>query len=507
MHDIPITDHPLPHVAVVGAGPTGLWVACELALAGIPTTLLEQSGPRSPNSKALGLLPRTLEAFALRGVLEPFLAVGRPIPRWHFGMLETQLDFGQLDTPYPFMLSLPQATTEELLEERARHLGVEIRSGTAFRGLRQTADGVVVEVEEDGATSHLQAGLVVGADGARSGVRTSAGIAFEGESSSNWGFLGDVHLSDPPPPGFRRRSPEGALVVAPLPGGTFRVTGWDPEHQDRDEELDLETLRKFTLKVAGTDFGMHDPQWLSRFGDANRLAETYRSGRVLLAGDAAHIHWPTGGLGLNAGIQDAMGLGWRAARFLAGTAPASTLDRYADERRTYGQELRRSTLVQGALIRAAAPAEMATRELIDGFLRTPEGNRDVAGSVTCVGLAYCRDEDDDPLVGSRCPLPVGDAAALASFLDLFTAGGFVLLSTTPDQIVVPPVTGELGNLATGPFVPGELPAEISARLGATAVLVRPDGYIAWATRTTGSIGLHDVREALESAGVLTPAVR
>ncbi|QXG74877.1 FAD-dependent monooxygenase [Modestobacter sp. L9-4] len=494
MHDTTPGGPHAPHAVVVGAGPVGLWTAGELALAGVRTTLLEQTGRRSENSKALGLLPRTLEVLALRGALGPVLTAGRPLPRWHFGMLETLLDFQQLDTPYPFMLSVPQTVTESVLEQRALDLGVEIQRDTAFRDLQQTADEVLVTTERDGRTTQLRADLLVGADGARSGVRAAAGIAFPGEPSSNWGFLGDVHLTEPPPPGFRRRSPEGALIVAPLPDGTFRVTGWDPEHQDRDEELDLETLRATTVRIAGADFGMHDPRWLSRFGDANRLAATYRAGRVLLAGDAAHVHWPTGGLGLNAGLQDAMDLGWRAAAFLHGTAPASTLDRYGDERHDYGQELRRSTLAQGALIRARTPAEVATREVVDGFLRSPEGNAHTAGSVSCIDLAYARGDGDDPLVGRRCPLPVGDPAALAEFLDLFMPGELVLLSTTPEQIAAVGV----------PSTTGRLPADVAARLGATAVVVRPDGHIAWASRGTGAITDADVRAALVASGALLP---
>ena len=372
------TAHPTSNtVVIVGAGPTGLWAAAELALAGVHAVILEKRVERSPHARALGMMPRTLEILALRDAVEPFLAAGRPVPAWHFGLLEQSVRFDTLTTQFPYMLLIPQTTTEALLEQRARGLGVDIRTGAEVTGLDQTDSTVTVTYLQGGQTHHLDAALAVGSDGGRSAVRELAGIPFEGEASSAWGLVGDVHLDAPPAPGTRIVRPDGALIVAPLPDGRHRLTGWDPEHQSADEELDLETLRGFVQRMTGTDLGLRDPSWLSRFGDANRLAATFRRGRVLLAGDAAHIHWPTGGLGLNAGIQDAMGLGWRAAAFVRGSRPETVLDDYAVERRAFGEALRTSTLTQSALIRAADPSALAIRATFNRLLATPEGNASI----------------------------------------------------------------------------------------------------------------------------------
>ena len=365
-------------VVVVGAGPTGLWLASELALGGVHAVILEKRVERSPHARALGMMPRTLEVLALRGAEKPFLAAGRPVPAWHFGLLQQSIRFDVLDTEFPYLLLIPQTATEALLEERARDLGVEFITGAEVTGLYQTDSSVTVAYQRDGSTQSLDAALLVGADGGRSTVRELAGLPVEGEDSTAWGFLGVVFLDTPPAPGTRIVRPDGALIVAPLPDGRYRLTGWDPQHQAPDEELDLETLREFTQRMAGTDFGLHDPSWLSRFGDANRLAATYRGGRVLLAGDAAHIHWPTGGLGLNAGIQDAMSLGWRAAAFVRGSHQESLLDDYARERRAYGEGLRTSTLTQSALITATDPATLAIRQTFNRLLAIPEGNAAIA---------------------------------------------------------------------------------------------------------------------------------
>lgn len=476
-------------VVVVGAGPTGLWLASELALAGVHTILLEKRTERSPHARALGIMPRTLEILALRGAIQPFLDAGRQVPAWHFGLLEESVRFDTLDTPFPSMLLLPQTTTERLLEQRARDLGVVIVPGAEVTDISQGASTVTVTYQQDGARQAIDAALVVGCDGGRSTVRNLAGIPFEGEPSSSWGFLGDVVLDAPPAPGTRFVGPDGALIVAPLPDGRHRLTGWDPEHQSPDEELDLETLRGFARRMSGTDFGAHDPAWLSRFGNANRLAATFRHGRVLLAGDAAHIHWPTGGLGLNAGIQDAMSLGWRAARFVRGSASDAVLDDYATERRTQGEALRVSTLTQGALITAADPAALATRATFNRLLATADGNRAIAS-----WLAGLSEETTLP-----AGIVAGDQSEPGHVRGLFTSGHPVLLITdadlyaavresldvVSDDIVVEHVAGEAGIAPTPPRM----------------VLVRPDGHVAWTTTASGPIAA-ELNEALHAVGVI-----
>ncbi|WP_440899786.1 FAD-dependent oxidoreductase, partial [Actinosynnema sp.] len=253
-------------VVVVGAGPVGLWLAAELALGGARPVVLEREPERSPHSKALGLHPRTLEVLALRGVEGGFLRDGGRTPGWHFGMLPTRLDFSGLPTPFPFLLTQPQARTEHLLEQRARALGVEVLRGHEVTGLDQDADGVVLRVA---GRPDVRAEHVVGADGAGSAVRAAAGIEFPGTESTHFGFLGDVLLTDPPAPGASWHNEHGALMAAPLPDGRVRLVGYDP--RAGREPLTLDGLRAVARRVAGTDVGAHAPSRRSRVGSATKV--------------------------------------------------------------------------------------------------------------------------------------------------------------------------------------------------------------------------------------------
>ncbi|HUQ55059.1 FAD-dependent monooxygenase [Lentzea sp.] len=351
-------------VVIAGAGPTGLWLAGELRLGGASVTVLEAREERDPNSKALTIHPRTIEIFDCRGVVEPFLAEGIRIPNGHFGGLPDRLDFSALDTPYPFTLALPQARTEELLEERARALGATVLRGRRVVGL--IGDGVALA---DG--SRVTARYVVGCDGTRSTVREAAGIDFPGTDATTWGWLGDVVLDAPPAGGFASVAGErGGLMVVPLPGGLHRIVGGDPGSNVAawPGELTLDELRVTVKAIAGTDFGMRDPKWLSRFGNATRQAVAYRSGAVLLAGDAAHMHFPTGGVGMNAGIQDAHNLGWKLAAVVTGRAGESLLDTYHDERHPVGAALLEHTRAQTALITGYSEEVRALRSVISGLI-------------------------------------------------------------------------------------------------------------------------------------------
>ena len=313
-------------VVVVGAGPTGLWLAGELRLGGASVTVLEAREERDSNSKALTIHPRTIEVFDCRGVAEPFLAEGIRIPNGHFGGLPDRMDFSALDTPFPFTLAVPQARTEELLEDRALRMGAVLRRGCEVVGL--TGDGVRLS---DG--SVVAARYVVGCDGTRSTVRAAAGIDFPGTDATTWGWLADVVLDAPPERGFAGvTGVDGGLMVVALPGGLHRIVGADPvtNRAEWPGDLTLDELRATVTRIAGTDFGLRDPRWLSRFGNATRQAATYRAGTVLLAGDAAHMHFPTGGVGMNVGIQDAHNLGWKLAAVVTGRADDALLDTYHD---------------------------------------------------------------------------------------------------------------------------------------------------------------------------------
>ncbi|SEQ90280.1 2-polyprenyl-6-methoxyphenol hydroxylase [Lentzea xinjiangensis] len=372
-------------VVVVGAGPTGLWLAGELRLGGASVTVLEARRERDVNSKALTIHPRTIEIFDCRGVVEPFLAEGVRIPNGHFGGLPDRMDFAVLDTPYPFTLALPQARTEELLEQRALALGATIRRGCRVAGL--TGDGVELA---DGEV--LAARFVAGCDGTRSTVRQAAGIDFPGTDATTWGWLGDVVLDAPPERGFASvTGARGGLLVVPLPGGVHRVVGSDPgtNRPGWPGELTLDELRATVTAIAGTDFGLRDPRWLSRFGNATRQAATYRSGTVLLAGDAAHMHFPTGGVGMNVGIQDAHNLGWKLAAVVTGRADDALLDTYHAERHPVGVDLLEHTRAQTALMTGYSPEGQALRAVTSKLIAAaPDMSKYLAERLSGLDVAY-----------------------------------------------------------------------------------------------------------------------
>ncbi|MFJ3733662.1 FAD-dependent monooxygenase [[Kitasatospora] papulosa] len=464
----------MEHVVIAGGGPTGLWLAAELRLAGTPVTVLEARHARDPHSKALTLHPRTLEILAFRGVVEPFLAEGRRIPSGHFGGLDDRMDFGALDTPYPFTLALPQARTEELLEAYAVASGADVRRGHRVTGLTQDEDAVTVEVAGPDGPYTLRAAHLVGCDGTRSTVREAAGIAFPGTDATTWGWLGDVVL-DAPSEGavYAASGPEGGVMVVPMPGGVHRIVGGDHDSDGPDHpgELTLDALRAKVTRVAGTDFGMRDPSWLSRFGNATRQAATYREGRVLLAGDAAHMHYPAGGVGLNVGFQDATNLGWKLAAALAGTAPDGLLDSYHAERHPVGADLLLSTRAQTALMNAHSAEGQDLRTLLSRLIATvPAFSLSLAERLSGLDVAYPSPASGHPLTGHRAP-----NLELADGTDLFTAlrpGRHVLLHFTDTPAPDPGVV-----VARAASRPGTRPAWSTVR----TALIRPDGHVARAS--------------------------
>ncbi|MBN8232273.1 FAD-dependent monooxygenase [Corallococcus macrosporus] len=471
-------------VAVVGGGPTGLWLACELALAGVRVEVFERRTEAVRESRALTLHPRSLEVLALRGLEGRFLARGRPLPTGHFAMLDTRLDFSVLDTRFPYTLFLPQAVTEALLEERARELGVAVRRGHTVEALRQDGEGVDLEGATAAGTFRIRARFVVGADGARSAVRRLAGIPFPGTDVTRTAMLGDVTLGSPPAqPAIGIANERGGVMVVPMAPGVHRLVVNDPlrEKAPVREPVTLEELRECTLRIAGTDFGMRDPQWLSRFGNETRLAERYRDGRVLLAGDAAHIHFPAGGQGLNVGLQDAMNLGWKLAAVVKDGAPEALLDSYSRERRPVGEALIHNTLAQTALM-GATRETLALRAMMSDLLREPRLNRQLADNIGALDVAYAPLEVPAPEV-SLLPEWSGRRLSdmeLGTDTRLYAAlhpGRWLLLG--------------LGEDASRPlprWEPG-WPSQVTtlrARVGRAdlegvgGMLVRPDGHVGWA---------------------------
>ncbi len=511
-------------VIVVGSGPTGLLLACELALAGVRTLVVERRTEPQQDSRALTLHPRSLELMDLRGLAPRFLGLGRTLPGWHFAALETPLDFAALDSRRAHTLFLAQARTEELLAQRAQELGVEIRRGHTLTGLRQSEDGVEAQVRgphdrpDDGhrspagAPRTLRAAYLVGCDGGRSAVREAAGIDFPGTDETLTGVLGDFATVTAGPEALAAARGAGVLAV-PLEGGLTRFVYIDPERMRTPAQVPvtLEEFRTALDRLCGSDFGVDRPRWLSRFGNATRLAAAYRSGRVLLAGDAAHIHFPAAGQGLNTGLQDAMNLGWKLAAEVKGWAPPGLLDTYHAERHPVGRAVTDNTEVQTLLAelplvdRYRRPAA-ALRGLFEELLRMPEVNRRFAEQVSALGTAYpATAPGADPLVGRRMPdIALSAAGSDATRVyELLHRGGFVLLRLAGARDPHPQPYEAPGRYPHISAVTAHTYEEHPELDGVREVLVRPDGHIAWATRSDDA----DLRRTGRDAALTAWAVR
>ncbi|ANW17993.1 FAD-dependent monooxygenase [Streptomyces clavuligerus] len=473
-------------VLVVGAGPTGLMLAAELALAGVRVTVAERHAEPRRESRALSLHPRSRELLDQRGIADR-LPAGPVAPVWHFGTLGTRLDFSALDTRHGGTLVVGQARIEALLEAWARELGAEILRGYKLVELGRDADGVDARLSGGAGRRAVRARWAVGCDGGRSAVREAAGIAFPGSPETLTGMLGDFAVTEPPPSSllFARERPAGVLIV-PMEGGLTRFALVDPARMrvPSREPVTLEEFRASLTAVCGTDFGVDRPHWLSRFGNATRLAERYRSGRVLLAGDAAHIHFPAAGQGLNTGLQDAVNLGWKLAATVRGWAPPGLLDTYDAERRPVGRALAENTEAQTLLIelplteRYRRPGT-ALRGLMNELLGIEDVNRLLAERVSALGVAYpAPGPGADPLAGRRMPDFGLTAAGPADRLFALLADGrFVLLGLDGEHPAAEPWRDRVTGCAVTAH---ERRADLD---GVRELLIRPDGHVAWASRT------------------------
>lgn len=467
-------------VIVVGAGPVGLWLAAELRRGGVPVLVLEQAEQRSPHSKALTMHPRTIEVLAMRGIEKEFLDEGVTLPDGHFGMLEDRLDFRPLPTRHPYTLFLPQARTEELLERHAVELGARLLRGHTVTGLAHDDESVELDVEgPDGRRYAIGARYVVGCDGPGSTVRRAAGIAFPGTDATVYGFLGDVRLDDPPrSPALSAHTPDGALMVVPMAGGLHRIVGVMPGGSGG--ELTLDELRGNVARILGHDLGMRDPIWLSTFGNASRQAAEYRTGRIMVAGDAAHMHFPTGGVGLNVGVQDAMNLGWRLAAVARGRAPDGLLDEYQTERHPVGADLLEKSKAQTALVTAFTPEGRALRAVLGELIAAhPDVSLDLASRLAALNVAYPpSDPAAHPLTGARLPdLPLRDGRTL---YELLHEARPVLLDLGGGADGIPVAVAESARALEAVTYEGALgdDAPLEWR-DVRAALIRPDGHAHW----------------------------
>ncbi|NUR57839.1 MAG: monooxygenase [Catenulispora sp.] len=485
-------------VLVVGAGPVGCWLAAELCAAGIRTLVVEAREERAAWSRGFVVHPRTLEIFHSRGAAGPLLATGRRLPTWHFAMGSTRLDFTALPTTFPFVMLYPQAQTEARLEEHLSERGGEVRRGWRAVGLEQFDERAEVRVSADGELRTVTAQFVVGCDGAHSTVREAAGIGFPGNPDTMISPAAHVTLADPPPPErYMQTSEQGLFFAIPLPDGRFVVSTVDHEVMgDITAPWTAETLRASLIRVAGSDFGLRAVERISTIGNSAKQAERYRDGRVLLAGDAAHVHFPMGGQGMNLGIQDAHNLAWRliaavrAARKTAG-APVvyDLLDGYEAERRPAGERVLEDVRAQMALVAATGADGAALRDRFEALLSEhPQVNLQYARRLSGIDVRYPMpsssggdgDGSADERLGRRVPdLEVQAAGTSVQLYDLLRSttrpGDFarvVVGDAAPAEhgheavtVAVEQVAGPEWALAEGWGMPGTL-------------LVRPDGHVA-----------------------------
>ncbi|WP_329389318.1 rifampin monooxygenase [Streptomyces sp. NBC_01351] len=451
-------------VIIAGGGPTGLMLASELRLHDVHVVVLEKLTEPTEQSRGQGLHARSVEMMDQRGLLDRFQAVSEKfqVGGLFGGILKPWPE--RLDTAHPYGLATPQPVTERLLNERALELGAEIRRGCELVGLSQDEHGVSVELADG---THLRSRYLVGCDGGRSTVRKQLGVAFPGVPATVETLLGDMEVTEDPATIAavveEVRKTQLRFGAAANPDGTYRiVVPADGVAEDRASAPSLEEFQKQLRAHAGTDFGVHSPRWLSRFGDATRQAERYRVGRVLLAGDAAHIHPPTGGQGLNLGIQDAFNLGWKLAGAVDGWAPEELLDTYHAERHPVGARVLDNTRAQIALL-GTDPGATALRELFSKLMDFEEVNRYVTEMITAVGVRYDFGQGHE-LLGLR----MRDVELKQGHLYGLMHGGRGLLLDRTGLLSVEGWADRVDHVIDA----GEEP-------DAPALLLRPDGHVAW----------------------------
>jgi len=448
-------------VAVVGAGPTGLMLACELAMRGVRVRVLEERGDLPNITRAFGLHARTLELLDARDMADEIVERGVPV-REVAPAPGATLNLRELPTRYPMVLIAPQSLTERVLSARASQLGVDIAHGQKVVGLEQDHEGVTLRLA-DGSTQ--RAGYVVGCDGARSAVRTLLGIDFVGKQYETHILLADVRLARPPSDGLSAKtSADGVVLLVPFGDGWFRAIAWDRtrEQAPLSEPVTLAEIRAAFLRIAHTDFGMADMRWSSRFLSERRQAKRYRVGRVFIAGDAAHVHSPLGAQGMNTGIQDAMNLGWKLAQAVGGFAPSWVLDSYEEERHTVGANVLKLTDGFNQLVLGRSLLRRALRRVvITVLLNVPATRHLLEGRLSGIGIRYPRPRGAHPLTGRR--MPDIDCSGTRLY-ELMRDGRFTVV--TSDKVDI-----GRSDVTVAVHVDPGLPA---------AVLVRPDGYVAWA---------------------------
>ncbi|GFG52755.1 FAD-dependent oxidoreductase [Mycolicibacterium agri] len=449
-------------VVVVGAGPTGLMLAGELALGGVAVRLLEERSDLPNITRAFAVHARTLELLDARGLADDLLARGTAV----YQITPpggAMVDLRRLPGRFGMVQIVPQSGTEQVLEARVDAHGVPVVRGATVVGLTQDGDGVTVDCADGTA---VRAKYVVGCDGAHSTVRRLAGIDFVGKQYETHILLADVRLTRAPQDTLTGvPNARGVVLMIPFGDGWFRAIAWDRlcEQAPLREPVTFDEIRDSFRRIARDDYGMTEMRWSSRFLSERKQAEHYRAGRVFLAGDAAHVHSPLGGQGMNTGIGDAMNLGWKLSAAVAGTAPDWLLDSYEAERHPVGAAVLRMTDAFNQVVLGRSRAQRLVRAAVLGAItRLPVTRRAVAGRLSQIDIAYPRPSGHDHrMVGRRMP----DVDCGGTRLYELLRGGRFVLATRGDTDVAPP------GVVSAVHADERLPA---------AVLVRPDSYVAWA---------------------------
>ncbi len=439
-------------------------LAAELRLHDVRVLVLEQETEPASFVRIVGLHIRSLELMAMRGLLDRMLEHGRQRPAGGFFAAITKPAPEGLDSAHAYLLGIPQPVVVGLLEAHATQLGAQVRRGCAVAGFEQDDEGVTVELADG---EQLRSRYLVGCDGARSTVRKLLGVGFPGEPTRNETLMGEMELGVPQEEISAKLAATAEtnkrFSLRPFGEGVYQVVVPTAGVGDRTQPPTLEDFKHQLRAVAGTDFGVHSPRWLSRFGDATRQAERYRIGRVLLAGDAAHIHPPIGGQGLNLGVQDAINLGWKLAAEIHGWAPEALLDTYEAERHPVAADVLDNTRAQTELL-SPDPGPQAVRRLLTELMDLDEVNRYLIEKITAIDIRYDFGEGPD-LLGRR----LRDIELQQGRLyDLLHRGRGLLLDRT-----------ERLSVGGGWSDRVDYVADRTAALDAPCVLLRPDGHVAW----------------------------
>jgi 3-(3-hydroxy-phenyl)propionate hydroxylase len=458
-------------VVIAGGGPTGMMLAGELALAGVDVAIVERRADRQlESSRSGGVHARTIEVLDQRGIADRFLAQGKAAQVVSFSGVT--LDISDFPTRHNYGLALWQNRFEEILAGWVDELAVPIYRGRDVTGFAQDDNGVDVEL----ADGRLRADYLVGCDGGRSLIRKAAGIEFAGWDATTSYLIAEVDMREEPELGIRRDD-KGIHAMGRLEDGSVRLVVREAQ-VGRAGEPTLGDLSQELTAVRGTDYGLHSATWISRFTDMTRQAASYREQRVLLVGDAAHVHSPVGGQGLNTGVQDAVNLGWKLAQVVGGTSPESLLDTYQAERHAVAARVQQMTMAQTVLTRSDARVD-ALRDTIAELLGMDEPRKRVAGMMSGLDIHYDLGEGH-PLLGRRMPdldLVTADGPlrvfsllhdARPVLLDIYEPGGFDI-APWADRVLL--IDAEYSGRWELPVL-GEVAAP-------AAVLIRPDGYVAW----------------------------